>query len=64
VPMNQLPITALQPKYARDANGNSSQFFAAANLGSSAFNFDNARKISRDIFCDEFNTCNLSLPVV
>lgn len=64
VPMNQLPITALWPKYAGDAKGDGNHFLAAANLGSNALNFDYTRKIFREILCNEFDTCNHSVSVV
>ncbi len=64
VPVDQLPITALQPKCACHAKGDGNHFLAFANLGSNVLNFDHARKILREILCDEFDARNFPISVV
>ncbi len=60
MPMNELPTSVLQPKYAGHAESHRDEFLAA-DLDSSMFHFDNASKIVRNIFFYEFDAGDLSV---
>ena len=63
--MNELPVSALQPKHAGCADSHRHDFLSTSDLTSTAFHLDNAGgKIVGEVLGYEFDIGDLSVAVV